>query len=73
MVIDNCKHLSHTNVGDNNDYIDENDDEREKRAFFLDNKNNTFLIVRLYNVFDSILIPYVLFEKNFYNSLVHNS
>lgn len=59
MVIDNCKHLSHTNVGDNNDYIDDNDDEREKGAFFLDYKNNTFLIVGLYSVFDSIFIPHI--------------
>ena len=30
IVIDNWRHLSHTNDGDNNDYIDSNDDERQK-------------------------------------------
>ena len=59
IVVNNWKHLNHTIDGDDNDYIDDDNDEREKNIF-LCIKNNTFLIS--YCTFVNFL-PYVLIFK----------
>ena len=59
IVVNNWKHLNHTIDGDDNDYIDDDNDEREKNIF-LCIKNNTFLIS--YCTFVNFL-PYVLISK----------
>ena len=58
IVVNNWKHLNHSIDGDDNDYIHDDNDEREKKICFCI-KNNTFLIS--YCTF--VILPYALISK----------